>query len=185
MLPVGNLGQEIKGKPDFYGPIWYLITLIFALTVLSNLARYLSYFFESDSKLNELATFKFSLLFKSCSVCFGTWLLAPATFLLLLFVLGQRLNGTQVAEMYCIWGYSYIFYIFATLVCIMPSKVAAPHQTLSFFAHAAAAAGCSLMLLHQFNGYLSQFEGKLKYVLFGLIIGWQVLLFLIFRFTFY
>ena len=124
MVPVGNLGEEIKSKPDFFGPIWYLITLIFALTVLSNLARFLGYMFESDARLNELATFKFTLLFKSSAVCFGTWLLAPATFLVLLYVLGQRLNGTQVAEMYCIWGYSYIFYIFATIVCIIPSKVA-------------------------------------------------------------
>ena len=123
VVPVGNLGDEIKGKPDFFGPIWYLITLIFALTVLSNLARYLGYLFESDPRMNELATFKFSLLLKSTTVCFGTWLLAPATFLLLLYILGQRLNGTQVAEMYCIWGYSYVFYILATVICIMPSKV--------------------------------------------------------------
>ena len=41
------------------------------------------------------------------------------------------------------------------------------------------------MLLHQFNGYLKQFEGNSKYVVLGLIIGWQFIIFLIFRFTFY
>lgn len=56
---------------------------------------------------------------------------------------------------------------------------------LSFVSHAAAAGACSLMLLHQFNGYLKQFTGNSKYVVLGLIVGWQFLIFLIFRFTFY
>ena len=122
----------VKDKPDFYGPVWILITLIFSLTVLANLAKYLSFAFSSGEIPSDQATFKFNLLLKSSMVCFGTWLLAPATLLLFLFLFGQRPNSTQIAEMYSIWGYSYIFYIFATFISIIPSKVTSSHPVSQF-----------------------------------------------------
>lgn len=124
----GNLGTLVKDKPDFYGPIWYLITLVFCLSVLSNFSHYLAYIFGTGSRDPEtqraMAVFKFSYLLKALAVCFGSYALAPLTFLLGLVLLGKVPNGIQVAELYCIWGYSYIFYIFAAIVATFPVSVA-------------------------------------------------------------
>ena len=105
--------------------------------------------------------------------------MAPLSFFIGLFILGKKPNRTQIAELYCIWGYSYIFYILATIVSIIPVK------TLIFFAFVTAAVFATLMLLTQFNSYLSQFAGSSKYVLLALVVGWQVLIFFAFRFSFF
>lgn len=123
-----NLGTLIKDKPDFYGPIWYLITLVFTLSVFSNFSHYLEYTFSSDTDEDilakrALATFKFAYILKALAVCFGTWILAPLTFVLGLLILGKMPTGVQIAELFCIWGYSYIFYIMAAIISTLPIKV--------------------------------------------------------------
>lgn len=41
-MPFGNnLGTLVQGKPDLYGPMWILITLVFCLTVLANFSKYI------------------------------------------------------------------------------------------------------------------------------------------------
>ena len=185
----GNLGALIKDKPDFYGPIWYLVTLVFTLSVLSNFSHYLAYIFGTSSKdigtQRALATFRFSYLLKALAVCFGSWALAPLTFVLGLLLLGKMPNGVQIAELFCIWGYSYIFYIFAAIISTLPFSVLSVDQTIIFFAFLAAAVLASLMLISQLSSYLSQFPGNAKYILLALVIGWQALIFFAFRFAFF
>lgn len=186
----GNLGSLVKDKPDFYGPIWYLITLVFTLSVLSNFSHYLAFIFGSsdvdeNSSKRAMATFRFTYLLKALAVCFGSWILAPLTFMLGLLVLGKMPNGVQIAELFCIWGYSYIFYIFAAIISTLPVKVGKSHQTIIFFAFLAAACLASLMLISQLSSYLSQFPGNAKYVLLALVIGWEALIFFAFRFAFF
>jgi hypothetical protein len=100
------------------------------LSVLSNFSHYLDYIFTSEArttdKQKQLAVFHFDYLIKAVVVVFGTWLLAPLTFVLGLIIFGQMPNKTQIAELYCIWGYSYVFYIIAALVSVLPFKVLPP-----------------------------------------------------------
>lgn len=181
----GNLGTLVKDKPDFYGPIWYLITLVFTLSVFSNFSRYLAYIFGMNGDVQIIASFRFTYLLKALAVCFGTWALAPLTFMLGLLLLGRMPNGVQIAELFCIWGYSYIFYIFAAIISAFPVKVGVCDQTIAFFAFLAAAVLATLMLITQLSSYLSQFAGNAKYVLLALVIGWETLIFFAFRFAFF
>lgn len=192
IVPIrGNLGTLIKDKPDFYGPIWYLITLVFALSVFSNFSHYLDYTFTSgtDEEVaakRALASFKFTYILKALAVCFGTWILAPLTFVLGLLLLGKMPSGVQVAELFCLWGYSYIFYIFAALASTLPFKVdPSLTQAIIFFAFLAAACLASIMLITQLSSFLSQFAGNAKYILLALVIGWQAATFFAFRLAFF
>merc|ERR1712032_42548 len=117
-LPIfDNLGEHVDGRPDLYGPVWTLITLCFSLTALGQFSTYIQRGW-SRSKSFDFTTFE-----KSVGVCFGTWLVAPATLIIALCFFGVRPGKEKILEMYCIYGYNYILFIFASIAALFPLEV--------------------------------------------------------------
>lgn len=123
---------------------------------------------------------------KAITIGFGTWLLAPLTFLVLLLLFGTRPAFVQVVELYSLWGYSYVFYVLASVISILPVNVLTRFsQAIIFIAFLAAAVLASFTLIINFASYMQQFQGCAKHVLLGLIVAWQVIIFFCFKYAFF
>ena len=100
---------EYKRKPDMYGPIWILNTLIVVITVATNFSRYL---LSSGQFTYQLTVFPiaFGCLF---GICFGL----PIGIYYFVKCFGDR--ESTVTVMYGIGMYSYSFtaFLLSTLIC--------------------------------------------------------------------
>lgn len=112
---LGVMRTETTKGPDLYGPFWVTMTLVFFLAVTSNLAAYLH--------SNNLQEYEYDIthLIRAMSVLTSFAFGVPT-----LFWLGTQCLGMQalcLADWVCLYGYSLVPYVPATLLCLIPSEV--------------------------------------------------------------
>ncbi len=105
----GKFHSEYNRKPDIYGPIWILLTLIVAITVATNFSRYLV---SSGNFTYQLTVFPIALgcLF---SICLGL----PLAIYYFVKCFGDRESTVTLVYgigMYC---YSFTAFLLSTLIC--------------------------------------------------------------------
>lgn len=142
---IGAQRDENHKGPDLYGPLWITFTLVFFVAVrnlTNNLAR--------NKDISHLLTYP-SLLFVACpqltsnlsayirapsrqdfeydinhmvralSVLFSFVFVVPAVFWLMTQCLGMQ--ALLLVDWVCLYGYSMVVYIPATLLCLIPLQI--------------------------------------------------------------
>lgn len=107
--------EKIHQKPDLYGPFWICTTLIFTLTVSQSLFGVLVDIFTA-SKTSD-TQFNFQKINLAITVVYGAFFLFP-----LIFILANKIFGSNipVIKSASIYGYSFLIYVIASVVCIIP-----------------------------------------------------------------
>ena len=110
----------VTPKPDLYGPFWIAITWILSLVICVILGQ----FFKNGM---GILNYSFSHIPSACSLVFcftfGTPLLIAGLFKCFDSSIGM-------VEGACVFGYSALMYIPATLIAVIPYKV---HLSLYFY----------------------------------------------------
>lgn len=115
IIPSRNntLKQEIKEKPDLYGPFWISTTLIFTIAISGNIANYLQH------KNNYHWKYDFKLVSYAASAIWSYIILIPL-FLWAILKMNANTqdfneepvkNSPSFLELICIYGYSLFIYI--------------------------------------------------------------------------
>lgn len=99
--------------PDLYGPYWITLTLIFTLSISSNLFKYFNGSYDDfDYKIHHLVS--------GTLVVFGVSMVMPLILFLAFTCLSVNMSFT---ELFAIYGYSLVSYIPASLLCMVPIHI--------------------------------------------------------------
>lgn len=123
-------------KPDLYGPLWINATLVFLIGAMANFGAWATF---DPAGGESLFKYDFSLVTQAFGLVFGALVLVPAAAWAVL-----RYHGAPpvaLTTLVCLWGYSMVHYIPATMLCAVPSVA------LRWAAAAFAAAGAALFLI--------------------------------------
>jgi hypothetical protein len=166
LVPFNSTFNEItEQRPDMYGPIWLLNTLLLLLVVAANHSRHASNV-EYDLELVSVAAV---LLY---SIALGV----P----LVLWSLITYFGGvTRYVKLACLYGYSLAVYLPVTAVCIMPAELL---RWVVILLAMTLSVSFVLLNLHQ---ELEQFAGTKKYMVMGTAAGAQVVLALSYKLYFF
>lgn len=107
------LGRE-GSSPDLYGPWWITTTLVFLVAVTSNLSMYL----HADS--SEDFEYDVNHIARSMSVLYSFVFILPV---LLYFAFQCAGVSIPCLDMVCLYGYSLVPFLPATILCTIPSDI--------------------------------------------------------------
>lgn len=114
----GSFHQNTK-QPDLYGPVWITMTLVFFLAVTGNTSKFL----KTDA---EDVQYDIGHLTKAFFiVAFYTFAL-PSAMCVMLQCIHANVSSSSAAttigwvEMICIYGYSLVPFVPATVLCLVP-----------------------------------------------------------------
>ena len=105
----------ISEKPDAYGPFWLSTSLIFAAAVSSHISSFVSAWMEGKEWVYDFQAF-----LTLASIVYSFAAIVP---LIIWFGLRQFNTKMRLITTFCLYGYSLIFYIPISLMCIFPSQV--------------------------------------------------------------
>lgn len=143
--------QEISEKPDLYGPFWITTSLVFVVAVVSHFYSYVSSILNSQAEW----AYDFQSVVNVASVAYTFVCCVPAAIWFLMKQYEQQPDGGAAAgeaspsnsmalnlvTCLCIYGYSLLYFIPATLLCLIPSEL------LAWMAFLAAAVVSALFLM--------------------------------------
>ena len=104
----------IAEKPDAYGPFWISTSLIFAVAVSSHISSFLSAWMKGKEWVYDFQAF-----LTLASIVYSFSAIVP---LIIWFGLRQFNAKLKLITTLCLYGYSLIFYIPISLMCIFPSQ---------------------------------------------------------------
>lgn len=155
----------VGDAPDLYGPFWLATTLIFVVSVTSNLAR----------TLVDGSNYDFELVTACVSVVYGYLALAPlAVWLAAKYLLGIPSIG--YVQLTCLVGYSLLLYL--------PAAALAVVHLLAWPAVGLAGAAATAFLVRSLKPLLEPKREKAVTVL-GLVLCMQLLFVLVLKLQFY
>eukprot|EP00826_Nyctotherus_ovalis_P061943 TRINITY_DN8878_c0_g1_i12.p1 TRINITY_DN8878_c0_g1~~TRINITY_DN8878_c0_g1_i12.p1 ORF type:complete len:229 (+),score=31.27 TRINITY_DN8878_c0_g1_i12:289-975(+) len=165
----GSFHEKIKAKADLYVPFWTYITISMLITVVSNTMRYLN-------DREHYGRFDFSILIASFTFISVIQLLLPGLLWLLMKYLSVPMSLLEIVSIY---GYSFVAFIPAFMLCIIPnSKI---QWLLLLYA---AISSMALLIMT----YKTEFGGlppSQKYFALGLIVMYQIALIVAFKVYFF
>jgi len=111
--PSVGVKEELRQRPDFYGPFWVATTAILFLAATGNFARLV----EGDHK-----SFKadYSLVSLAASMIYGCLIAVPVIARASLFVSGEEVGKVDFLHLVCICGYSLAPAIPVSMLCLVP-----------------------------------------------------------------
>ncbi|KAK7387421.1 hypothetical protein VNO78_28217 [Psophocarpus tetragonolobus] len=110
----GDFFSKIDANPDLYGPIWISTTLVFVLTLLGNLAIYLTQK-QEDSSISW--RFDVSFINTAAWSIYGYVILVPLAYYFFLQYMGANAN---LIRFWCMWGYSLTIFIMSSFLLLVP-----------------------------------------------------------------
>ena len=155
-----------------------MTTIIFLLSSTGNLSRY----FSKNDKSDFL--FKLELVRLGVVVVYSFGFGVPTVLYFVMKFFGcSRLTLPEVIfskiQTICIYGYSLSCFIPIFLLCIIPVPA------LQWILIAYGMINTTIFLVFNLKDYLEEVEPPKMYVIFGLIAGAQIALFLIFKLVFF
>ncbi|VDM52375.1 unnamed protein product [Angiostrongylus costaricensis] len=95
----------VHPMPDFWGPFWISVTLVFSIGIFGNIAQYI----ENDGKPGEYGS-DFRLVTSSASLIFVYVVLIP---IILSAIMWQRKSELQysISDLLCAYGYSLSIFV--------------------------------------------------------------------------
>jgi len=163
-----------KGSgPDAYGPFWLSMTLVFILSVTSNVDMWLNISDDVNfaSDLNAL----FTALWVVFSFSFGI----PLISYFALDCLGGKDVNVSFMQLFSLYGYSLATFLPATALCVIPSLAV---QWLSLLTATAFSTG---LIMRNLVGPIMQADQKSARALLGWFAGCQLILLFVLKLCFY
>lgn len=163
--------KSAENKPDIYGPFWVFTTIVFLITVCGNFSCYLS------AKDNEKFEYNFRFLPYAALFIFGIGFGVP----LIIFLVGRfvfKIDYGYVLNL-CLYGYSFVILIPILFLCMIPSNLAEFILLIYYTIHSSA-----FLLFNMWN-LISEKAPKAKYVMLGILGGFQLILFFALKFYFF
>ena len=111
------LKEKVHNKPDLYGPFWICTTLILTLVISESLFSVLVGLTRIGEKPKGGFSFDFKLVGLAMSVVYGAFSMFPMLFIAANKVFGSNVPVIKSASIY---GYSFLVFVVASLICIVP-----------------------------------------------------------------
>lgn len=164
-------------KPDLYGPMWICATLVFLIGAMANLGSWAT-FSPSASATDSSSPWKydFSLVTQAFFLVFGSVVVVPSAAWAVLRYHGAP--AVTLVTLVCLWGYSLVHYIPATLLCAVPSV------SLRWVAALFASVGAALFLVRAIVPLVRETNAFIAPVT-GTVVALQILLGLLLRLYFF
>lgn len=112
--PPDGAKEDLKNRPDFYGPFWVATTAVLFFAATGNFARLIAlgshHAFKPDYGLVSLA---------ACMI-YGSLILLPAAARGALFFSGEEANAIDFRQIVCVCGYAMTPMIPVSLLCLIP-----------------------------------------------------------------
>lgn len=166
-----NFLNLIGDKPDVYGPFWIATSLVFSISVASHLNGFIAAWLHG-----EAWEYNFQSVLTACSIIYGFTGLSPAA---IWFVFKQYEPSLKFVTMVCLYGYSLLFFLPTTVICLIPSELA------SWLALLGAAVTSTLFLLRNIGPFIINQAKKQAALLLGFIGCIQVALMLTMKLYFF
>jgi len=163
----------VDDKPDLYGPFWIATSLIFIIAVISHFSSYVWSIIRSKADWS----YDFQSVVNVASFVYGFVGLVPIAIWL---ILRQFESKTRLVTFMCIYGYSLVAFIPATILCLVPSEL------VSWLAFMAACGISCLFLIRNIAPTIIDYLPR-NYVtgLLGGLVATQVLFMLMLKFEFF
>ncbi|MCQ2816956.1 MAG: YIP1 family protein [archaeon] len=162
--------QSAESNPDIYGPFWVFTTIVFLITVCGNFSGYLN---SEEGKFQ----YNFNFLPYAFLFIFGIGFGVP----LVIFLVGKfafQIDFGYVLNL-CLYGYSFVILIPILLACMFPSDLLQFILLVYYTIHSSA------FLLYNLYNLLATKAPNAKYVLLGILGGFQLILFFGLEFYFF
>lgn len=112
--PSSGAKEDLRARPDFYGPFWVATTAVLFLAATGNFARLVETgdhkAFKADYGLVSLAAF----------VIYGCLIAVPVVARASLFMSGEEADSIDFRQLICVCGYSLAPAIPVSMLCIIP-----------------------------------------------------------------
>lgn len=167
-----NFMTMINDKPDAYGPFWISTTLVFTLAVTSHINNWLTSWLQQKAweyDFQSVVTASSLVYTFAAGVPLGIW-----------FILRQLTDAKmKLITLICLYGYSLLTFIPATLLCLLPSSF------ITWIALLASAGISSLFLLRNMAPIILQHAPAQKQIFLPALAIIQLIFTLILKFSFY
>jgi len=112
--PGGGATQDIRMRPDFYGPFWVATTAVLFLAATGNFARLV----EAGTHKNFKADY--GLVSLAAAMVYGCLVGVPIVARVALFVSSEEVTNVDFRQMICVCGYALAPAIPISILCIVP-----------------------------------------------------------------
>ncbi|EGR27010.1 Yip1 domain protein [Ichthyophthirius multifiliis] len=180
--------EIMEGHPDLYGPFWIYTTIVVILSISSNICSYL-HLRGSQTLFN----YDFNFVSVAASLVYGIGILTPIVLwcvVKLLFKVKIKLIQTI-----CLYGYSETCFIIISCLLLIPSTVKQQYQyililqkikkILQWVLIAYGMIVSSTFFFRNIKKEMDELDSNQKYVVFAIVLGFQSVLCLTFKFYFF
>jgi len=115
MHPSGQATEDLKLRPDFYGPFWVATTAILFLAATGNFARLIEVGSHHDFKAD------YSLVSLAAGTIYGCLLGVPLIARGTVFFSGDEAGPVDLKQLVCVCGYSLAPAIPVSMLCLIPA----------------------------------------------------------------
>ncbi|CAE8676846.1 unnamed protein product, partial [Polarella glacialis] len=112
--PDRTVAEDLRARPDFYGPFWIATTAVLFLAATGNFARLLES--EHPSKFKP----DYGLVPIAATMVYGGLIAVPLVARASLFFSGEEVDSVDFKKLICICGYALCPAIPASILCIVP-----------------------------------------------------------------
>lgn len=171
--PGGGATEDLKIRPDFYGPFWIATTAVLFLAATGNFARLV--------EVGDHANFKadYGLVSLAAIMIYGCLLAVPLVARVSLFISGEEASNVDFKQIVCVCGYSLAPSIPVSILCVIPLN------TIRWLVVLAGLAMSLLFLRGHLWADLVIRTPWLKYILIGTPCLGQVIIFFVYRMHFF
>ena len=162
-----NFIKLINNKPDLYGPFWIYTTIIFIIAASGSFSKYLQGANDADYFQEFVPT--------AAYVIYGVGFCLPFIIFILMYFFGSQINFMIIL---CIYGYSFTIYAPIMIIII-------PFEKIQGFLLFLAVLSSTIFIIVNFLAEMNKYEDNKKYLVIGVIVLFQISLFLILKFNFF
>jgi len=109
-----SVREELRARPDFYGPFWVATTAVLFLAATGNFARVIEAGDHKDFKPD------YGLVNIAAAMVYGCLLAVPLIVRASLYFSGDDSDSIDIKQMICVYGYSLAPTIPASILCLVP-----------------------------------------------------------------
>ncbi|CAE7940454.1 Protein YIPF1 [Symbiodinium microadriaticum] len=171
--PDRSTAEEMRARPDFYGPFWIATTAVLFLAATGNFARLV------ESEHPSLFKADYSLVPLAASIIYGGLIAVPLLARVSVFFTDEEVGNIDFKQIICVCGYGLAPSIPVSILCIIP---------VSFLRWVFVLGGLALSVYFLRANLLMDFSVKVRWLQLTLIVSpvlLQVLVFLIYRVRFF
>ncbi|CAJ1413320.1 unnamed protein product [Effrenium voratum] len=171
--PDGSAAEELRARPDFYGPFWVATTAVLFLAATGNFARLI------ESPHPSLFKADYSLVPLAASIIYGGLIAVPLLARVSVFFTDEEVANIDFKKIVCVCGYGLAPAIPVSILCIIP---------VGFLRWLFVMGGLALSLLFLKSNLLQEISVKVRWLQLTLLASpvlLQVLVFFVYRVRFF